>query len=181
MAWESLRRNTENRNLCLLYTWLHGKYVLYSCLRDAKQGNVALPAIAQDHYSPEFTQALERTKKYIYDDNQFCKENHTPFLLAILPYDAQVVRMDKSNKELAKIYTDKVFDVNMVKMSSQFADFASQNNICNLDLLPAFRASTIFPLYNPFEGHWNPEGNKLAAETLFSYLTIHHLVPTTHP
>ncbi len=172
-----LRRGTKIRQLCYLYTYLHSKYILITCARNAKKGKMLLPLIAQDHYSPEFTRALERTKKYIFDSNQFCLKNQAPFVLAILPYEFQVEPIDKANKELAAVFTDKVYNVNMVKMSSLFSDFASQNNILNLDMLSTFRASPVRPLYNPYEGHWSPQGNQLATESLFGYLTIHHLVP----
>lgn len=62
----------------------------------------------------------------------------------------------------------------------RLADFLTIQDIPHLDLQPAmidYIAQTGAPLYLPIDRHWTVEGNRLAAEFIFTWLLDHNLVP----
>ena len=47
-------------------------------------------------------------------------------------------------------------------------EFAEENNITFISMFKDFKESEAFPLYFPYDGHFNEEGHELAAEVLFN-------------
>ena len=140
-----------------------------------KHGNV-LPMIALDKYPPEFAQAYQKTKDYISSASKICGANHIPMVLLVIPAGVQVDKADWEFMGIQQLYTDKLFNENMVRANSEFADFAKEQRIPCLDLLPTFRQTTTRPLFLPKDGHFTRQGSELTAQTLFSYLTTEKLI-----
>ncbi len=61
--------------------------------------------------------------------------------------------------------------------------FCEANSIRCLDLTPAFleHAAAGEALYFPIDGHWNEQGNRLAASLMCEYLTAEGLIPPDVP
>ena len=141
-----------------------------------KAEGFALPMIVQDPYPPEFEKAYEQTKEYISMFSQLCREHHIPMVLLVIPTGFQVDKSEWEAMGLKKFYSDKMFNENAVRATSQFADYAKEKGIPHLDLLPIFRQTTTRPLFFKVDYHFNKSGNQLAAQSIFSYLTTNHMI-----
>jgi lysophospholipase L1-like esterase len=49
-------------------------------------------------------------------------------------------------------------------------DWARAHNVPTLDLLPALRASSAFPLFFPYDGHFTASGHQVAGDALAAFL-----------
>lgn len=70
------------------------------------------------------------------------------------------------------------------EFSRHMPEIARRNNFSYVDLVPASRATEAVsgrPSHYPCDYHWNPDGNRYAAEALFSYLSTHPALLTRRP
>ncbi len=63
-----------------------------------------------------------------------------------------------------KVYQTRLFDY--------LEEFGAKENIPYLNMMPAFQQAekTQFPLFFPYDGHFNPAGHEVAAEALFDFV-----------
>src|SRR3989344_9331644 len=106
------------------------------------------------------------TFNYLKLINQLSKENNITFILSTYPYGHQV-----SGEEWAEGRHNFGFDAGKVYSNLPeeiLREFAEENNIHFISMFPHLKESEIFPLYFPYDGHFNEEGHELAAEVLFN-------------
>jgi lysophospholipase L1-like esterase len=130
----------------------------------------ALLAIYQDHYSPEFEQALQKTKDCLIKIRDAAKSEGAQTLIVIIPLCLEVGRHEWDKKGFGRFYTQDFFNNNMARFSDTFVEFGRQEDIPTVPLLPIMRMNAHKMLYYEHDVHWTKEGNQLAAETLYAYL-----------
>jgi hypothetical protein len=125
--------------------------------------------IFRDEYVEGLTPQLEFTQSNIFRLFEVCKQDGVEFLLVLYPYAVQLNGLEWAEGrgfwgfEAGKVYGDKLpFQI--------FETFAKMNGIPVLNLLPAFKASSTFPLFYSEDGHWTSSGHALVAETLVKHL-----------
>ncbi len=106
-----------------------------------------------------------RTAKYILLAKEITEANGARFMLVLYPYGTHV-GSDQWSKgrtawgfEEGKLYTD-LFSFKLVE------EFAAAHRIPFINLLDTLRAHADQMLYFPYDGHFTPAANKIAAETL---------------
>ena len=103
--------------------------------------------------------------KHIKLIQELSEENNIKLIITTYPYGHQV-----SGEEWAKGRHNFGFEQEKVYSSLPneiLADFAEENNIAFISMFPDFKESETFPLYFPYDGHFNEKGHELAAEILF--------------
>jgi hypothetical protein len=128
-------------------------------------------AIYQDHYSPEFERALHRTEDLLVDIRDFSRSRGAKALVVIIPFCLEIDRAEWWKKGFGHLYTDGFFTNNMGKFSDTFTEFGKSRKLSTLPLLPALRHSSVRPIYFTRDPHWTREGHRIAAESIFTYLT----------
>jgi len=100
--------------------------------------------------------------------NDFLAEKGIPFVVSAHPQGILVDGEEWSNGRLLhgleqhKIYSDRYF--------SQMGDFLKSKSIPFINLLPYFRQSGVRGMFFPFDGHFNENGHKVAAEGIVAEL-----------
>jgi hypothetical protein len=61
-----------------------------------------------------------------------------------------------------KVYSTRLFDY--------LEEFCKDRGIHFLNMTPAFKASQVFPLFFPYDGHFTPAGHEVAAESIGKFL-----------
>ena len=104
------------------------------------------------------------------DIKDWCEERGVKLIVAILP-DLFQVEADLRN-EIFKRYNLKEDSIDLAFPDEMLAGFFNQHGIYFVDILEGFqRASDLEELYLLRDTHWNEEGNRLAAELIFAYLS----------
>ncbi len=139
--------------------WYNLKYDRYAITRDGL--NLTLE---EEYWGP--------TLKYIQLLNKLSKENNITFILMTYPYGHQVSQNEWDTGrhnfgfERGKIYSDRP---NLI-----LKQFAKEYKIPFISLFSGFKeqkkSNPDLLLFFPYDGHFNPEGHKLAAEILYSEL-----------
>jgi lysophospholipase L1-like esterase len=133
-------------------------------------------AIYQDHYSPEFEKALHRTEDLLVNIRDFSLSRGAKVLVVIIPSCLEIDRAEWEEKGFGHLYTDVFFTRNMGKFSDTFAEYGKSRQLPTLPLLPALRNGSVRPMYFTRDPHWTREGPRIAAESIFTYLTEKHLL-----
>lgn len=108
---------------------------------------------------------INKTEHYLLGISKILSENNMSFLLVVYPNGAQLsVKEWSAGREQVylrndTIYSTKIFDV--------IEDFAKENNINFLNTLPAFKSSTLYPLYYSYDPHWTRNGSKVMADAIY--------------
>ena len=106
----------------------------------------------------------ERTLGYISKINELCLENGIRFLLVAYPYGHQVSSEEWSGGrhlfgfERGEVYSSRADDI--------LREFAESEGIEFVSLFDAFKDSSEYPLYFPYDGHFNAKGHRLVGEVL---------------
>ena len=81
-------------------------------------------------------------------------------------------------KEFLDVYEIDPETVDLTKPQRILREFGEKNDIEVIDLLPKFKEiGEEKRLYFKIDGHWNKEGNQLAAEEIDKFLISQKLVP----
>lgn len=141
---------TYNPNLS---TFTHDKYL--KVLKDK------LIIFRQDTFPYQSWNYIKSIFKSVRDQ---CSKNQIKCFIVIIPDELQV------NKELQKqIGNQESYDYKYPQ--KELTTFFKSENIPYLDLLPIFEKSAETNNdYQPNDSHWNINGNKMAAEAVYSYL-----------
>lgn len=127
--------------------------------------------IYQDHYTPELENALQKTKEYLIKMRDFSYSHGAKTFIIIIPSCFEMDRLEWETKGFERFYSDEFFNSNMTRFSEIFTEFGEMKEIPTLSLLPIFRNSNkIRPLYFNHDFHWNKEGHRLAAESIYNFL-----------
>ncbi|MDD3978460.1 MAG: SGNH/GDSL hydrolase family protein, partial [Methanomicrobium sp.] len=102
------------------------------------------------------------------------KEISDNLIVVIIPTREQVdsVRLEKALKQLDY----KKDDIDIYHPNNLIKDYCTSNNILCIDMLPIFKQSTDQPLYFEIDPHFNTEGHKLAANTIFNELIANKII-----
>ncbi|MBI2195164.1 MAG: SGNH/GDSL hydrolase family protein [Planctomycetes bacterium] len=110
-----------------------------------------------------------RTRTYLDEIHRECSQRRIPLALAILPDEFQV-DAEERQKVLAHWGQDES-GVDLEAPGRILVDYASAQGLLWIDLLSAFQgAREKTSLYIPRDTHWNPAGNRLAAEQIAVFL-----------
>lgn len=153
------------------YNFLASRDLNFLAALFKKQSSQQLPEIYRDEYSPEFQQAIVQTKEYLRNMSDLAIKNNTRMLFVLIPWAIEISKEEWKRRGYEDIYSDQLFNKNMLKISKIFGSFCKDNGIFMFDLLPIFRAkSENGPFYFKNESHWNPKGHRLAAEQIYDFL-----------
>lgn len=121
-----------------------------------------------------YPEQFDRTKKLLKLFDKFVKENNLDWVLVIIPTKEQVDK-NKLKKLVKEQNLNNELDVE--KAQKFLKQFAEENNISYIDLLPEFKKRNVNnTFYFEIDGHWNKKGNKLAAEIIFKKLVEFGLI-----
>lgn len=104
--------------------------------------------------------------------SDLCKKKGIELIFVMIPEEMQVDQKYQSIVKQYRGYPDYSFDYSIP--NKLLAIQLEPQGIHSLDMLAPFRndfSSRKIRLFRRNDGHWNIEGNKLAAEILFEYLT----------
>ncbi len=115
----------------------------------------------------EWKKYFDNSAKYLKLIKELLQEKKIQFVITAYPYGNLLNEKEWSvGRKLrgfdAKKYSTKLFDY--------LEDFCKAEDIPFINMLPAFEASLDFPLFYPYDGHFTPAGNKLAAHVLEDFL-----------
>ncbi len=104
---------------------------------------------------------------------ELLKKKHIQFVVAIYPYGNLLNEKEWAiGRKLrgfdAKTYSSKLFDY--------LDEFCKVQGIPFLNMLPYFQVSHDFPLFYPYDGHFTPAGNKVAAHAIEDFLIKENLL-----
>src|SRR3989344_732935 len=123
-------------------------------------------AITREGLPPEKEQEYwNYSLGYIQKMAEFSQERNITFVLATYPYGHQVSAeewvLGRHNYgfEQGIVYSDRP--------NSILEEFAKDENMPFISLFADFKQSEVRPLYFPYDGHFNNDGHKLAAEVLY--------------
>lgn len=128
--------------------------------------------------TPLLESRFDRTWDYIVMTERLARSRGAGFLLVTYPMGHQVNGTEWGKGRAKwffdrKTYTGPIFDY--LERRSRLAGIAF------LNLLPGFRESRIHPLFFDHDGHWTPEGHRLAAEIIGRFLVENRFPPFRSP
>ncbi len=95
----------------------------------------------------------------------------TKLAIVIVPPKEDLHLYNRDVQTLRTVYRLDVSDYDFTKPNRIITEFAAENRIPVLDLLPSFiEATKSKRLYWYHDGHWNAEGHRLAAEEIYRFL-----------
>lgn len=157
------------KNRFYFLSYLRGLQILFSKIF-LKGIKTELFQIYQDQYTPEFEDALLKTKEYLMKIRGYSHSIGAKTLVVIIPLGMEIDRLEWEKKGLVHLYSDEFFNKNMHKFSEIFTEFGKVEKILTLPLLPIFRKNKARPLYFTHDVHWTKEGHRLAAESIYNLL-----------
>lgn len=155
---------TKLKNSFYFLSYLRGLQILTTKYRGD------LLQLYKGQYTPQFEDAIKRTKEYLNKIRDFSISNGSKTVLVIIPFCLEIDRQEWDKKGLSDTYSEVFFDKNMSKFSDIFTEFEKSSNIPTLPLLPAFRKTGTRPLYFKRDPHFTKEGHKLAAENIYNFI-----------
>lgn len=132
-----------------------------------------LNSMERDDPPPWIARGAELTPDNILRIQEICNENGIEFIVVICPSKEQVY-WDIMKTLLAE---SERYDPDWP--NSLIESSGVENGIHVLDLTPVFRAHSGDQLYFTEDTHWNVEGNRLAAEAVYTYLAENGLLPVS--
>ena len=129
-----------------------------------------------DLESMESTTSMFRTmEKLLLKFSSYANEKNVPIVFALAPSIFQV-----EDEYWSYINNDDSISTHYSRSlpNDRLMEFAKNNQLEMIDLLPVLRAETKKgkALYFPNEQHWTAEGNKVVARSLFNYLDNRNLI-----
>lgn len=119
-------------------------------------------------------------KKYFDNSAQNLKLIHTllhekniRFIIATYPYGNLLNEKEWATGRKLRGFDDKTYSS---KLFDYLGDFCREQGIPFLNMKPDFEASKDFPLFYPYDGHFTPAGNKVAADSLEKFLMNQSLI-----
>ena len=109
------------------------------------------------------------TFKMVKAVNDLCRQNGAKMLLAFIPRGSQV-KGESGRRAFPTDYAHQRPQKNMSR-------FCRENNVPQLDLLPAFNASKKNPLFFPVDGHLTPGGHQVVAGQTAKFMISHKMIP----
>ena len=130
-------------------------------------------------YSADWQEAWNITKALILKIDEESEENEAHLLLVSLTNRNQV--HNEYWQEALETYPKmNNMEWDLEKPEKILTNFSAENNITYLQLLPPFREHvnrTNEKVHGHYDGHWNANGHKLAAELIYDKLIEEELVP----
>lgn len=130
-------------------------------------------------YSADWQEAWNITKALIVKIDEESEENGAHLLLVSLTNRNQV--HNEYWQETLETYPKmKNMEWDLEKPEKILTNFSAENNITYLQLLPPFREHvnrTNEKVHGHYDGHWNANGHKLAAELIHDKLIEEQLIP----
>lgn len=116
----------------------------------------------------------EMTQRAILDARQLAEREGAAFVLLLLPSKEQTYR------HLLATQLENPGQLDLDALNRLVGGLCETNRIKCLDLTPPFleRGRTGEQLYFRIDGHWNVEGHRLAAQTIYDYLIKNKLLET---
>jgi hypothetical protein len=119
-----------------------------------------------------------QSESYVKMIRDLCIDKGIAFALVTFPRGHQVNALEWSEGR-------KRWGLDTVTYNSaifpSLESFVHRNGIPFLNMTPVFRARSKGDLYYPYDGHWTFAGHAVAADTLFDFLRIRHLIPEGIP
>lgn len=138
------------------------------------------PDVFAATYAPRTFDNWEFTKRTLRDLARLAASRNIRLLLIVIPAHYQV--HEEIWNHYLRVYDLRPENVDLLKPQRLLKQICEELNIPVLDLLPRFReVGTRTQLYFRIDGHWNPDGHRLAAEELHKFLVAQHLVPLRRP
>ncbi|NQS99904.1 MAG: hypothetical protein HQ595_02375 [Candidatus Omnitrophica bacterium] len=107
----------------------------------------------------------EQNKKYLGLSYEILKKQGIPLVLVSYPHAIEVSTSEwVEGRLLRELEAGKIYQ--QPKVVNRLGQFAEENQITFINLYPYFKASDTHPLYYDFDGHFNQNGHRLAAEGL---------------
>lgn len=113
-------------------------------------------------------------KKNLHLVNEFLKERNIPFILSAHPQGILVNEKEWPNGRLLhglernKVYSTRYFD--------ELTEYTKSKGAGFINLLDDFRKSKRSPMFFPFDGHFNENGHKVAADGIVKKLVKLNIV-----
>lgn len=162
------------KNQIYFLSYLRGLQILLS--KNFKEIKTEILQLYQDTYPPEFENAIRKTKEFEIKIRDYSASIGAKTMVIIIPLSLEIDRVEWEKKGFGHLYKDDFFSKNMTKFSDMFTEFGKINDIPTLPLLEPFRNSTIKPLYYTHDTHWNKDGHRLAAESMYNFLIERELI-----
>ena len=152
-------------------------YSQYVSAGDASLTTNALAVFEEDDYDAVEQEAWEDTKRYLAGISSVLREQHIPFVLAVVPAPPQV-SADQWKVGKLKWGMQRQEVIESTAIQDILRDHAREEGTPFLDLLPAFKAEADVKLFYDYDGHLTVEGHRLAAEETLAFLLRARLLPT---
>ncbi|OGL51173.1 MAG: hypothetical protein A3H37_09135 [Candidatus Schekmanbacteria bacterium RIFCSPLOWO2_02_FULL_38_14] len=126
-------------------------------------------------YPSKLEEAMNKTKGFLKGIDSLEKQIGGKSLIFLIPNRIQVFEGSFA-KELIR-YHENPANYSVTRINDELANFTEENKIPFLDLLPSQREyEKKVDLFLPSDSHWNKEGHKLVAKTIYDYLVSNGMV-----
>ena len=124
-------------------------------------------AIFKDEFTPDEQRLIDFTHYGISRIKELCDQSNIKLVYAIIPFPAQVNALEWAAGKATWGYAkDEV--ITSTRYQDLLKGFLEANHIQYIDLLPYFKeAGKTERLFLNYDGHWNANGNRIAAEAPF--------------
>jgi hypothetical protein len=109
-------------------------------------------------------------EQYLLEFDEWCRSHDVPWVLTLIPAEVQVDEAVRETVIQRLSLRSEEYDFDLPQL--RLRQFAETHRIICLDLLPAMRAAhrPEGRLYIPNDTHWNKRGNRIAADTITTFL-----------
>jgi hypothetical protein len=133
--------------------------------------------IAEKKNKQRLTDLFYKNAKVLDNFKEWCRGRNIELLIVMFPDQFQV--NESLRAKLMEQYGIKAESLDLSFPNKLLFDYCRKNEIRCLDLLDDFQKEAgSKELYKINDTHWNSEGNRLAAEIIFSYLQEQQLIKT---
>lgn len=134
------------------------------------------PEVFAAEDTPRTLHGWEFTKNVLRDLARLAGAHGARTVIVIIPTHYQV--HEEYWQEYVRVYNIRQDAVDLLKPQRILRELGEELGVPVLDLLPRFReAAARTRLYFRIDGHWTPEGQRLAGEELHRFLLARRLVP----
>ena len=141
-------------------------------LKNNSSGSLELPLDMKFYlkkYPPELEMATNKTKGFLKGIDFLAKRWRGKSLILLIP-DKDQIWKGIWIEELRR-YKENPDNYSMTRLNDELVNFAEENKIPLLDLLPFQREyEKKNDIFLPGDPHWNKEGHKFAAKTTYNFL-----------
>lgn len=163
--------------------WLSAHSHLYHFLR--ARGNILLSVLGIRQFaafddlmvmsaasSPDIEAGWALTKKLLLEMNRLAAEHHATLAVIVVPNKAQVSHNWRYDAWVKRHHLD------LARPARILTAFGQEAHLPVFDLLPDLQAAAHEELYYRWDGHWNANGCRAAAQGIVRFLLARHLIPT---